>query len=389
VVINPQPDARLGVTPASLEFTPTNWNTPQTFSVTTSDDNLAQGDVVASLLFNAVSADPTYDNIGISDVEVTILDNDRPGVIISPTALTVSEDGLTNQYTVQLNTIPTEPVEIVATSDGQTELSANGSPFGTSVSLPFTSETWDTPQTVTVAAIDDGTDEPARNGEITHTATSADTKYDGMNVPTVFVFILNSQGQRLTYLPLVQGAELLPNLVASMTIEPSKAEYTAGEPVFITVTVTNTGLATTRDSFWVDLFINPQQPPTPDLLPITWNEACGLNPCLGLAWNITEPLAPQQSITLTSEVGSYDDEQTRWFGWFANGTTDLYLYVDTWDLEDVGGNTTGFPGNINESDENDNRFDVTGLTVTGTNPPLPPEPQFSLPPRREPAPEQE
>lgn len=50
-----------------------------------------------------------------------------------------------------------------------------------------------------------------------------------------------------------------------------------------------------------------------------------------------------------------------WPGWLAIGTSDLYLYVDSYDL-------AAPSGAADESDENNNRAELHGLTVTGVNP---------------------
>ncbi|NJP05941.1 MAG: hypothetical protein HC837_10120 [Chloroflexaceae bacterium] len=68
---------------------------------------------------------------------------------------------------------------------------------------------------------------------------------------------------------------------------------------------------------------------------------------------------------LTTEPITYEELFSAWPtpGWFANGTNSLYLYVDSWNPGVVG-------GAIEESNENNNRSEITGLTVTGENPPF-------------------
>jgi hypothetical protein len=53
----------------------------------------------------------------------------------------------------------------------------------------------------------------------------------------------------------------------------------------------------------------------------------------------------------------------------------LYAYADSWD-------TTSTPnGAVVETNETNNRTELGGLTVTGTNPPLPSSYDTELPPR--------
>ena len=109
----------------------------------------------------------------------------------------------------------------------------------------------------------------------------------------------------------------------------------------------------------MDLYTNPAQPPDSNKI---WNETCTFDRdhCFGIAW-LMPGLAPGQSITLISTPASYSAGQTKWLGWFAAGTTDLYLHVDTWN--------PGVSGNaVSESDETNNRAEIHGLQVTGPNP---------------------
>jgi hypothetical protein len=174
------------------------------------------------------------------------------------------------------------------------------------------------------------------------------------------------------YLPLViqsgtslQPAEGTPDLVGTITLAPDQRSFAAGEPVNITVEVTNQGEAATDSGFWVDLYINPTQMPT---INQPWDRLCGLYPCYGIVWGVSEPLQPGESVTLTSTAGSYAAEHTIWPGWFAAGTSDLYLLVDSWNCDETGAQCA-VAGVLPEGDETNNLTYLNGLTVTGDNPP--------------------
>ena len=81
----------LTLTPATLTFTPLNWDTAQTVTVTAGHDADAANDSV-SLTHSAQSTDSGYEGITIAGVAVTVTDNDAPGVTVSPPALTVPEE---------------------------------------------------------------------------------------------------------------------------------------------------------------------------------------------------------------------------------------------------------------------------------------------------------
>ena len=95
VVLDSQPSADVTVTvaghsgtdvtpnPTTLTFTSTTWATAQTVTVTAGDDADATNDTV-SLTHSATSTDSDYDGITIAGVTVTVADNDRPVVTISP-----------------------------------------------------------------------------------------------------------------------------------------------------------------------------------------------------------------------------------------------------------------------------------------------------------------
>ena len=85
-------------------------------------------------------------------VTVTVSDDDTAGVSISPTSLSMTE-GETGTYTVVLESEPTGTVTITPSSgDGG---AATVSPSN----LTFSSTTWNTPQTITVTALQDDDNE--------------------------------------------------------------------------------------------------------------------------------------------------------------------------------------------------------------------------------------
>jgi hypothetical protein len=134
-----------------------------------------------------------------------------------------------------------------------------------------------------------------------------------------------------------------PDLVGSFSLSPNS--LAPNQPVTVTVIITNQG-DIAASQFWVDFYINPSTPPTDTNQP--WNKRCGLTPCYGIAWYITGTLAPGQSMILTSTPDSYFGPNTRWKGKFAEGTSDLYLYVDSW-------NPGVATGAVEEGDEANNR----------------------------------
>jgi len=191
-------------------------------------------------------------------------------------------------------------------------------------------------------------------------AGGSDPLIGGGQCILVNLFVTIPLGGFKSYLPRLAASEPKADLSGKISLAPSKLSWQAGEPVQINVTITNHGTAPTAP-FWADLYINPSAPPTAANQP--WYNRCGLTPCFGMAWQVSAPIPPGGSITLTSTAGSYSPGHTVWEGWFAKGTSDLYLYVDSWN--------PGVPaGAIAEPNEADNLVALHGISVTGTNPAL-------------------
>jgi len=115
-------------------------------------------------------------------VTVTVTDNDTAGITITETdsSTDVEEGGGTDTYTVVLDSKPTASVSVViSTDDGQ----VTTNPVGP---LTFTTSDWNTPQTITVTAVDDEDVEDIIHADIiSHKASSSDAKYSGLEEQVV------------------------------------------------------------------------------------------------------------------------------------------------------------------------------------------------------------
>jgi hypothetical protein len=99
------------------------------------------------------------------------------GVLVSPTSVDVVENGATDTYQLSLQSQPSSDVTISFDTGSQLKPIAD---------LTFTPANWNTPQTVTLEAVDDDVDEPSpHTGTITHMLTSADAHYDALPVSGV------------------------------------------------------------------------------------------------------------------------------------------------------------------------------------------------------------
>ncbi len=145
----------------TLTFTVDDWDTPQTVTVTAAHDYDAVDD--PETLFHAL-AGGDYEDVTADSVTLTITDDDTSGVTIEPTEIGVVS-GLSNEYTVVLDSEPTGAVTLTIRGHAGTDLSLD------KTVLTFTADDWDTPQTVKVTADDDAVDDPET---LTHTALGGD-----------------------------------------------------------------------------------------------------------------------------------------------------------------------------------------------------------------------
>ena len=219
VIVTPSttndPDSRLSVHPstAALTFTAATWNTPQTVSVVSADndEDTRRSDTVSithelsggirTLAFadgvtdvfpedHATSAGqvigidepitiPTTDPRALrygsafdattADVAVTIYNND-PNVVISTEPLRVNEGGASPTYTVELLGIPDGVATITPVYVAATPLAGG---YLTIPEVRFTADNWQVTQTVGVTALDNGEGgEADRTFTVTHSATN-------------------------------------------------------------------------------------------------------------------------------------------------------------------------------------------------------------------------
>ena len=152
VTIDPDSSATAPITvdPGSLTlaFDSTNWDAPQTVTVTATEDDDAIGGT--RTLAHTVTG---YGAVTVDSVEVTVTDNDTAGVTISETALEVTEGAAAATYMVVLNSAPAASVTVTIDPGSSTTAPITVAPAA--LTLTFSSGDWDTAQAVTVTATED------------------------------------------------------------------------------------------------------------------------------------------------------------------------------------------------------------------------------------------
>ena len=181
----------ISVSPSRLIFTTSNWNDAQMVEVKAGQDDDAEPDPAVTLTH--VASGGGYSGVSSGTVTVTIDDDDdaRKGVIVTPTALTVTEGGASARYTVVLGTEPTGTVTITlgGLADAKTEsLEVNPT------SLTFNRGNWKNPQPVTVRAAEDDNAKPG-TVELRHTVNGGG--YDFETPSSVIVSINENDMARI------------------------------------------------------------------------------------------------------------------------------------------------------------------------------------------------
>jgi hypothetical protein len=240
---------------ASLTFTAVNWNAPQTVTVTGVDDAIADGSQSYTILLgSATSADPAYQDLDPTDVSVTNVDNDSPGILVTPTTgLVTTEAGGTATFSVVLASQPTADVAIALSSSDPGE----GTPGA--ASLTFTSANWDAPQVVTVTGIDDALDDGDQSYTIVLApATSGDPGYVGLDGADVAVTNTDDEAPGFIVTPtsgLVTSeaggtatftVALISAPIANVTVAVTSSNPAEGTPSVATLTFTPADFATAR-----------------------------------------------------------------------------------------------------------------------------------------------
>jgi len=179
VVVTPvSSDETVATVSGALTFTPSNWNEPQTVTVTGVDDPIDNDSGRTVFIGHRVSstAGSAYDGVGVADVRVTATDDDTAGLFVAKQVISlgeVSPQPQEGEYTVRLNSKPTASVKVIPESEEPMKVTV------VPTELTFTPTNWDLHQTVTVRVVDDNIDNPADQVFINHRLESEDGNYNG------------------------------------------------------------------------------------------------------------------------------------------------------------------------------------------------------------------
>jgi hypothetical protein len=161
------------LSPDTLTFTNANWNTPQTVTITGVDDSVFDGsqNTIVTISIDDAQSDDAFDTTDDKTVTVSTTDDDSVGITLDKSSLTLTENGGSDTFTINLNTIPTHDVTVQLTTTANCTLST------TSVILDSMAG-----EEVTVTAVDDSIDNGTDRTCTINTGdpTSSDSNYGNL-----------------------------------------------------------------------------------------------------------------------------------------------------------------------------------------------------------------
>ena len=263
---------QMTVFPASITFTPSNWNVVQTGTITTVDDLIVDGDQNETfrIELDAAASDDCYVTTPVNYV-INILDDDVAGFTLSTVSGTLTEGNpQTAQVSVVLTAAPLTNVIIDLQSLDTTELTL------ATTSLTFTSLNWNIAQTIQLSSVDEllvdgtqtvsitasinGISDPAFTGLAAQTVTvdNADDDIPGFTLSSVTGNLTEASTQTAS-LTIVLNARPISDVIISITTSPTDEISLSTSNITFTNAnwnATQTLVISSIDDFWIDGTIN-------------------------------------------------------------------------------------------------------------------------------------
>ncbi len=222
------------VSPSSLTFTSTNWNTAQTVTLTGQDDAVADGnqDYQATLTVDqANTADAVYDALPAVTVYAANVD-DEFGLDVGAVTGQATEAGGQATFPVKLLTQPAQAVTVTVSSrdSGEGRVSPSSLIFGTA--------NWGVNQTVTVTGLNDAIDDGTVTWQVRLDPASGDSNYNALANVDVSVTTTDDDGP-----PAVTLALSPSSIDESGTASTAAVRATLSRPSSAATTVTVTAVS--------------------------------------------------------------------------------------------------------------------------------------------------
>ncbi|MCZ8239299.1 MAG: hypothetical protein O9346_16915 [Leptospiraceae bacterium] len=188
------------VSPSSLTFTPTNWNSFRTVTITSVNESLIDGDQHYEIQFPSVlSSDANYDSLSVGSVPVVNLDDDTPGVMFMNTTSMLTTESNSTGWTFQVR-LKTKPISNVTMPLITVSNSNEGSLSITTIE--FSPTDWNVPRSIKITPVRDF----VADGDVTYSIdfqnlVSADPLYNHFIVNSLSVLNRNSDTRGYIYNP--------------------------------------------------------------------------------------------------------------------------------------------------------------------------------------------
>ena len=200
--------AQCGFAAASLTFTPTNWNVPQTVTATATNDVIVEG-VHSCAPATISAANGGYAGVTATPPTITVNDNDVGTITIVNTDNAATETaGNTGAFTVRLGLQPSASVTV--TIGTSTQCTYAPTP------LTFTTANWNVTQTVTVTPVNDAVVEGPHTCSPA-TITAAGGSYDSVTGTPPVTNITDNDASTVSIANTTNAAEPATNGVMTVT----------------------------------------------------------------------------------------------------------------------------------------------------------------------------
>ena len=187
-----------------LVFTEENWNVPQTVILQVVDDNVADGTQTVRIELSSISEDPDFDGLKAQTQDYNILDNESASVTLTAAKTTLVPGDYSTSVSVSLSAPPISDVVVtLATTNAETAALSNKT-------LTFTTENWNTPQSVTLTDANPQKAKSAKSVETISAVAAGEGQYNGRESNKVEVTLYAFQEKTVAFAKEVQSVALLP-----------------------------------------------------------------------------------------------------------------------------------------------------------------------------------
>ncbi|MEZ4860931.1 MAG: Calx-beta domain-containing protein [Caldilineaceae bacterium] len=179
---------------ANVKLDATNWKEGKEAVVSAVDDNIIDGAQSCIIHATATSSDSKYQNLAGNSVTATVNDDDVAGVVVAPTATTISEPNTSALITLKLTSQPAQAVTVLLSGGDASECT-----FPASVVISVAN--WRSGVGFTVQAVNDNVDDGDQSCTIHATTTSSDSHYEQLVVNDLQITVQDDDVAAVVFAP--------------------------------------------------------------------------------------------------------------------------------------------------------------------------------------------